>query len=109
MMHALRVSREAEELLLHHTITYPRPEAELLLAIRKGELPYKQVAELLEQGLVRLEGCQRLSSLPDRGDQAAAEEMVLGVHRGQITGGYRAREPTSASACPLNQPAKEVT
>jgi hypothetical protein len=36
MQHAVRVCREAEELLLHRTITYPRPEAELLLAIRKS-------------------------------------------------------------------------
>ena len=35
-MHAVRVSREAEELLMHHTITYPRPEADLLLAMRTG-------------------------------------------------------------------------
>jgi hypothetical protein len=84
MMHALRVSREAEELLLHHTISYPRPEAELLLRVRKGELPYKQVAELLEGGLVRLEECQRLSTLPAEPDRAAAEELVAAVYRGQI-------------------------
>ncbi len=76
MMHALRVTREAEELLLHHTITYPRPEAELLLGIRKGELPYKQVAELLEEGLLRLEECQRLSTLPEKPDYAAADDLV---------------------------------
>lgn len=83
-MHAVRVSREAEELLLHHTITYPRPEAELLLAIRKGELPYKDVADMLEAGLDRLEECHRLSALPDRGDHAAAEAIVLKAYCGQI-------------------------
>lgn len=80
-MHAVRVSKEAEELLLHHTITYPRPEAGLLLAIRKGELPYKEVAEMLEDGLDRLEECSRISTLPDHGDQAAAERFVLKVYR----------------------------
>lgn len=80
-MHAVRVSREAEELLLHHTITYPRPEADLLLAIRKGELPYKDVAEMLETGLDRLEECHRISTLPDRGDQAGAEAFVIDVYR----------------------------
>lgn len=83
-MHAVRVSREAEELLMHHTITYPRPEADLLLAIRKGELPYKDVADMLEAGLDRLEECHRLSALPDSGDHAAAEELVLKAYRGQI-------------------------
>ncbi len=84
MMHALRVSREAEELLLHHTISYPRPEAELLLAIRKGELPYKQVAELLEEGLLRLEECQRLSSLPEKPDCDAADDLVASLYRAQV-------------------------
>lgn len=83
-MHAVRVSREAEELLMHHTITYPRPEAELLLAIRKGELPYKQVAEMLEAGLEKLEECHRISALPDRGDHEAAEAIVIRAYRGQI-------------------------
>lgn len=84
MMHALRVSREAEELLLHHTISYPRPEAELLLQVRKGEKPYRQVAEMLEAGLLRLEECQRVSTLPVEPDRAAAEELVASVYRRQI-------------------------
>ena len=84
-MHAVRVSREAEELLLHHTITYPRPEADLLLAIRKGELPYKEVADMLETGLDRLEECQQEApALPDRGDHAAAEALVLDAYRAAI-------------------------
>lgn len=79
MMHATRVCREAEELLLTHTISYPRPEAALLLQIRKGELPYKQVAELLEAGLERLEECQKLSTLAERPGRYYADQMV-GMH-----------------------------
>ena len=81
MMHALRVCREAEELLLHHTITYPRPEAALLLQVRKGELPYQQVADMLEAGLVRLEECQRVSTLPERPDHDAADALVAEAYR----------------------------
>ncbi|HEX4606635.1 MAG TPA: nucleotidyltransferase domain-containing protein [Urbifossiella sp.] len=84
MMHALRVSREAEELLLHHTITYPRPEAGLLLQIRRGELPYQQVADMLEAGLLRLEECQRLSTLPEKPDYVAADELVAEMYRDQV-------------------------
>lgn len=90
-MHAVRVAKEAEELLTRHTITYPRPEAELLLAIRKGELPYKQVAEMLEAGLDRLEECHRVSALPDQGDREAAENLVLRAYRQQITGNQEER------------------
>lgn len=83
-MHAVRVSREAQELLLHHTISYPRPEAELLLAIRKGELPYKDVADMLETGLDRLEECAKESALPEKGDHAEAEALILRTYRAAI-------------------------
>lgn len=53
-------------------------------AIRKGELPYKDVADMLERGLDRLEECHRISTLPDRGDQAVAEALVLEAYRGEI-------------------------
>lgn len=83
-MHAVRVAHEAEELLTQHTITYPRPEADLLLAIRKGELPYKDVAEMLETGLDRLEECAKKSTLPDQGDHQAADDLVMATYRAQI-------------------------
>src|ERR1700691_167683 len=84
MMHALRVCREAEELLLRHSITYPRPEAELLLKVRTGQLPYKEVAEMLEHGLVRLEECQRLSTLPEKADALEAERLVTAAYTQEI-------------------------
>jgi hypothetical protein len=34
----------------YRRITYPRPEAHLLLKVRKGELPYKAIAEIIEEG-----------------------------------------------------------
>ena len=85
MMHAVRVCREAEELLLSRTISYPRPEAELLLRVRKGELPYREVAEMLEAGLERLEECRGISTLPEEPDRGFAEELVADVYRTEIT------------------------
>jgi hypothetical protein len=90
MMHAVRVSREAEELLLHHKITYPRPEADLLKEIRTGVRPYKEVATMLEDGLARLEECKTLSSLPDKADESAAKELVLKIYRSQVLNEYDA-------------------
>jgi len=84
MMHAVRVCREAEELLLHERITYPRPEAELLLRVRTGTLPYKEVADMLEMGLQRLEECQKLSRLPDKADVTEAEKFVLAAYAGEV-------------------------
>lgn len=84
LMHATRVCQEAEELLLHRTITYPRPEADLLLKIRKGELPYKEVAGILEAGMERLEECQRISTLPDKPDHGAADGLVVEWYGKQV-------------------------
>lgn len=84
MMHALRVCHEAEELLLQHRITYPRPEAQLLLRVRTGALPYKEAAELLERGLERLEECQKLSKLPATADVSEAEKFVAAAYACEV-------------------------
>jgi len=80
LMHAVRVIGEAEELLTTGTITFPRPDAPLLLQVRKGELPYKQVAELIEEGVERVEKLGETSSLREEPDREAAEELVLRVY-----------------------------
>lgn len=89
-MHAVRVAREAEELLLHHRITYPRPEAALLKEIRTGAKPYKEVAAMLESGLSRLEECMTMSSLPERADSACAQGLVVKVYRAEVLNLYDA-------------------
>ena len=80
MMHAVRVCHEAQELLVTHHITYPRPEAELLLRVRKGEMPYPEVAALIERGLEELEIYQAQSTLPAKPDYKAAEDLVMTVY-----------------------------
>jgi hypothetical protein len=86
LMHAVRVAREAEELLLTGFITFPRPEAALLLQIRKAELPYKQVAEIIEHGLKCIEDAKNKSCLPERPDHKLAEDLVFELHREALRG-----------------------
>lgn len=81
LMHAVRISREAVELLSTGFITQPRPEAPLLLQIRKGELPYKQVAELIEEGLVAVEHAAERSTLPEEPDRKWADDFVYEIYR----------------------------
>lgn len=76
LMHAVRVACEAYELLTTHHITYPRPEAALLLQIRKAELPYQQVADIIEEGLLNLEKAQAQSTLPAHPDTQWADDFI---------------------------------
>jgi len=84
LMHAVRVAREAEELLLTGNITFPRPERELLLKIRKAEMAYRDVASIIEEGLLRIEDARSKSSLPDKPDFELAEEIVYEFYRDHI-------------------------
>jgi hypothetical protein len=84
LMHAVRVAEQAKELLLTGQITFPRPEAQLLLRIRKGELPYKQVAELIEQGLAEIESVKAQSVLRAEPDREMADALVLDAYGDEV-------------------------
>lgn len=76
LYHAVRVCHEARELLQTGNITFPRPEKELLLKIRKGEMNYKDVAEIIEVGLYDLEDIKSKSILRKEPDREFAEEFI---------------------------------
>lgn len=80
LSHAVRVNSEALELLSTGFITFPRPDRELLLAIKLGQMPYEQVAELIEQGLADLYTAHDKSSLRDKPDQEWADNLVYEVY-----------------------------
>jgi len=77
LSHAVRVGKQALELLTTGRITLPRPEAATLLAIKKGELPYKEVASLIESLLEELKIVQKESTLPAKFDSALGEDLLL--------------------------------
>lgn len=83
-MHVVRICHEAQELLLERRITYPRPEAALLLSIRNGEVPFAKVAELIDDGILRINELQSCSSLPVSPDHEAAERFVADVYRDHV-------------------------
>lgn len=84
MYHAVRVSFQTEELLLTHQITFPRPEAKLLLNIRRGDLPYKQVAEIIENRMLETDSWVAKSTLPEIPDYQKIEELVYHFHKEAI-------------------------
>jgi hypothetical protein len=81
LQHAIRILNQSKELLLTGNIEFPRPNADFLLQIRKGELPYKQVAELIENGIEELETTVKDSVLPEKPDQKWIDEFVCSVYK----------------------------
>lgn len=80
LMHAVRIVNEANELLSTGHITFPRPEASTLLAIRKGEMKYTQVAEIIEAGLLELKRIQPTSTLRATPDQEWIDDFVYNAY-----------------------------
>lgn len=86
LMHAVRVAHESIELLTTGNITFPRPEKELLLKIRQGQMAYQAVAEIIEQGLIDVNKAvedSRLSAQPDHAwvDKFVEETYLLHIVR----------------------------
>ena len=86
LSHSVRVNSEAKELLETGFITFPRPDRELLLTIKTGQMPYKEIAVLIENGLEELEQSQAKSILPDKPDYTWTENFVYDVYSGIIKG-----------------------
>lgn len=82
--HAVRIGEQAIELLGTGHITFPRPNAEELLQIRRGVLPYDYVAEYLEDLLEQVETAAEVSDLPAEPDRKWAEDFLLEVYQEQV-------------------------
>jgi RNA repair pathway DNA polymerase beta family len=80
LSHAVRVNSEALELLTTGHITFPRPDRELLIQIKQGQLEYEQVAGLIEQGLADLHSAHLTSTLRDTPDKEWADNLVYEVY-----------------------------
>ena len=87
LSHAVRVGREAIELLGTGRLCFPLASAPRLLAIKLGQVPYGEVVDEVEAVLAEVEAAQRTSSLPEAPDLAAAEALVVHAHRRQVCGG----------------------
>jgi hypothetical protein len=64
MSHALRVGYQTEAIFKHKTFSYPLEQTPYLLQVKLGNLPYKEVAYVLDKLMVDLEVLASQSSLP---------------------------------------------
>jgi hypothetical protein len=84
MYHAVRVAHEAMELMETGKLTFPRPERDLLLAIRRGEIPYEEVSQMIEENLIRVEEAVESSQLPEEPDWDFTDRFVERIYRSTV-------------------------
>jgi hypothetical protein len=84
LSHAVRVGNEALELLATGYITFPLPNAAHILTIKMGELPYKAVAEEIEDLLERVEAAEKVSILPETPNHAVMDSIVRDAYRSAV-------------------------
>lgn len=80
LSHAIRVNSEAKELLETSKITFPRPDRELLLAVKLGHMDYKEVANIIETGLEDLTKASAESTLKDAPNTEWSDNFIYEVY-----------------------------
>lgn len=84
LSHAVRVARQAIELLDTHQIVFPLAYAPHLLDIKLGKLAYDPVAEEIEELLEAVEQASERSTLPDAPDIAFIDDFVAEHYRAAV-------------------------
>lgn len=84
LSHAVRVGEEALELLQTGRITFPLPNAEHILDIKQGRLPYEAVTEEIEELLVKVDAAAEASTLPDEPDYEWMDNFVAEAYREEV-------------------------
>jgi len=80
--HAVRVARQAIELLETGHITFPRPDAAELLEIKLGQRPYSEVSPMLEALVQQV--LETESDLPEETDMAQVNSMIFTSYKAQL-------------------------
>lgn len=86
MSHAVRVASQAVEFLRTHQLTFPRPEAQHLLAIKLGKIPFEQVSQEIENLLLEVTHQYSASTLAETVDLNLIEQLILKLY-GEIVCG----------------------
>lgn len=79
LSHALRAGFQTYHILTARGFEYPLPETDLLLRVKRGELPFREVAECLEALIERVERLSESSPLPERADRAFWDDWLEGA------------------------------
>jgi predicted nucleotidyltransferase len=84
LSHAVRVARQAIEMLTTGRVTFPIPDAAHILAIKLGRCAYQDVAAEIEQGLADVEAASAVSTLQAEPDYDWIDDFVTRCHRREV-------------------------
>ena len=89
LSHAVRVGHEALELLYTGNVTLPLKAEirDLCLKVKLGQLPYQEVADVIEELLEKVEQAAVDSNLRETPDYEFADGLILQIHDAQVRGG----------------------
>lgn len=79
-MHAMRLCGEGYELMQKGTITYPRPNVEILRAVRRGEFSLDRICAFVSESLRMLEQAEELSLLQMKPDFKRIDEVLVNAY-----------------------------
>jgi len=85
--HAFRAAYQMKELYAEGTITFPRPEAEILRHIKTGQCHYVDVAPMLEDLLDEVRELKDKSSFPEKPDHKFWDGFLMEVIEKHLTPG----------------------
>jgi uncharacterized protein len=80
-MHTLRLLYECQEIMTAGTLTFPRPERDLLIRVRTGKYSMDNVLSMAQELFVRCEEAAKKSALPDQVDRARVSKLVADCYR----------------------------
>lgn len=85
LSHAIRVGREALELLTTSEITFPLASADELIAIKAGRIAGPEVLKMLDSILVEVEGASQNSTLAENIDWDFCQATQIRIYAHQIS------------------------
>lgn len=80
MMHSVRIAEQAVEFFKTGFMTFPRPNAAYLLAIRNKEINYSEVSLLIDKLLLDVEDSARVSTMREKPVQEIVDRCLLDIY-----------------------------
>lgn len=80
LSHAVRAGYQMIEFMQEEFITFPRPEADYLVAIKQGKIPFKTISQELEELLIKVDDASKYSQLKEEPDIQMIENFITGLY-----------------------------